>query len=107
MTGSLIANAVSADAIEQWAWRLPFILGLLVGVVGYFLRRSLPATAVAPKAERSPLAETVRNHRPLLLWLAGLTVFGSVGFYLVFLYVVSWLQFADGKSRRMRSRSTR
>jgi len=98
MTGSLIANAVSADAIEQWAWRLPFILGLLVGVVGYFLRRSLPATAVAPKAERSPLAETVRNHRPLLLWLAGLTVFGSVGFYLVFLYVVSWLQFADGIS---------
>jgi MHS family proline/betaine transporter-like MFS transporter len=45
---------------------------------------------------RSPVAETFSNHRALLLWLAGLTVFGSVGFYLMFLYVVSWLQLADG-----------
>ena len=47
---------------------------------------------------RSPLVETVRDHRPLLLWLGGLTVFGAVGFYLMFLYIVSWLQFADGIS---------
>jgi MHS family proline/betaine transporter-like MFS transporter len=28
--------------------------------------------------------------------LAGISVFGAVGFYLMFVYVVSWLQFADG-----------
>jgi len=98
MTGSLIANALSTGAIEQWAWRIPFILGLLVGLIGYFLRRSLPVAAMKTEATRSPLAETLRNHRLLLLWLAGLTVYGSVGFYLMFLYIVSWLQFADGIS---------
>ncbi len=98
MTGSLIADAMPADALQQWAWRIPFIFGLLVGLIGFFLRRSLPATEAAPKPAQSPLLETLRNHRPLLLWLAGLTMFGSVGFYLVFLYVVSWLQFADGIS---------
>ena len=40
--------------------------------------------------------ETLRDHRPLLLRLAGLSVFNAVGFYLVFVYIVSWLQFADG-----------
>jgi MHS family proline/betaine transporter-like MFS transporter len=98
LTGSLIANALSTEAIEQWAWRVPFILGLLVGVIGYFLRRHLPVAPMERKATRAPLVETLRDHRPLLLWLAGLTVYGSVGFYLIFLYVVSWLQFADGVS---------
>jgi MFS transporter, MHS family, proline/betaine transporter len=98
MTGSLIASALPSDAIEQWAWRIPFILGLLVGLIGYFLRRNLAVATIAEEPVRSPLAETVRNHRPLLLWLAGLTVFGSLGFYIMFLYIVSWLQFADGIS---------
>ena len=32
----------------------------------------------------------------MLLRLAGFSVFNSVGFYLMFVYIVSWLQFADG-----------
>ena len=31
-----------------------------------------------------------------LLRLAGLSVFNAVSFYLMFVYIVSWLQFADG-----------
>ena len=45
---------------------------------------------------RSPLVETLQNHRPLLLRLAALSVFNSVGFYVMFVYIVSWLQLADG-----------
>jgi MHS family proline/betaine transporter-like MFS transporter len=98
LTGSLVANALSSAAIEQWAWRIPFILGLLVGGIGYLLRRDLHAAPVEARAARSPIAEVLANHRPLLAWLAGMTAFGSVGFYLMFLYVVSWLQFVDGIS---------
>ena len=32
----------------------------------------------------------------MLVYLAGISVFGAVGFYLMFVYIVSWLQFADG-----------
>ncbi len=96
LTGSMIASALSTAPIEQWAWRIPFIAGLFVGLAGYFLRRRLHAAPTGSKAAHSPVVETLTNHRPLLLWLAGLTVFGSVGFYLMFLYIVSWLQFVDG-----------
>src|SRR5204862_3541921 len=44
----------------------------------------------------SPLREFVRDHIPVVLWLAGLSVFGAVGFYVMFLYIVSWLQLVDG-----------
>src|SRR5262249_4608457 len=45
---------------------------------------------------RSPFVETVRQYGPLLARLAGLAVFNSVGFYLMFVYIVSWLQLAAG-----------
>ena len=38
----------------------------------------------------------MRNHGPLLARLAALSVFNSVGFYLMFVYIVSWLELVDG-----------
>jgi MFS transporter, MHS family, proline/betaine transporter len=64
-------------------------------LAGYFLRRHLAESAL-PKAAASPLRDTVRLHGPLLIRLAGLSTFNAVGFYLLFVYIVSWLQLADG-----------
>lgn len=38
----------------------------------------------------------MRNHSPLLLRLAAVSVFNSVGFYLMFVYIVTWLELVDG-----------
>ncbi|MCW5736312.1 MAG: MFS transporter [Enhydrobacter sp.] len=94
-TGGLVAALMTPDELDRWGWRIPFVVGLAIGVIGYFLRRHLSEPAPAAAAVRSPLVEVVRDHRPLLLWLAGVSVFGAVGFYLMFVYVVSWLQLAD------------
>src|SRR5262249_29966410 len=78
-----------------WGWRIPFLMGLAVGLAGYALRRNIQE---APRGSggRSPLAETMRQHGRLLGRLAGLAVVHSVGFCLMFGYIVSWLQLADG-----------
>jgi MHS family proline/betaine transporter-like MFS transporter len=94
-TGAVLSTTMTADAIVQWGWRIPFFMGLAVGIAGYFLRRNIQETPRSSEG-RSPLVETVRQHAPLLARLAGLAVFNSVGFYLMFVYIVSWLQLADG-----------
>ncbi|MDP1837877.1 MAG: MFS transporter [Reyranella sp.] len=96
--GALLATAMPASMLDAWGWRLPFVLGLLVGVAGYFLRRHIaeaPRTAATGR-HRLPLVETLREHWLLVLRLAGLASFNAIGFYLVFLYAVSWLQTVDG-----------
>ncbi len=95
-TGAVLAEAMSAEVLEAWGWRIPFLIGLLVGLAGFALRRGIHEDAIHKKAERSPLRDTLRHHGPLLLRLAALSVFNSVGFYLMFVYIVSWLQLADG-----------
>jgi MHS family proline/betaine transporter-like MFS transporter len=94
-TGAILSATMTPEAMAQWGWRIPFLMGLAVGVAGYALRRNIQETPRNSEG-RSPLVETVRQHGPLLARLAGLAVFNSVGFYLMFVYIVSWLQLADG-----------
>jgi MHS family proline/betaine transporter-like MFS transporter len=93
-TGALFAAALPSESLHAWGWRLPFLLGLLVGLVGYLVRRHIPETS--PGGARLPVFKTLRHHGAVLGRLAGLSVFGAVSFYLMFLYIVSWLQFVDG-----------
>lgn len=44
LIGAGASTLVGADALEDWAWRLPFLLGGLLGLVGLYLRRTLPET---------------------------------------------------------------
>jgi MHS family proline/betaine transporter-like MFS transporter len=93
--GAAFAANMSAEALAAWGWRIPFLLGLLVGAGGYILRRHLPETVPAGRRERTPIVETVRDHWRTVLSFAGLSVFNAVGFYVSFVYLVSWLQIAD------------
>jgi MHS family proline/betaine transporter-like MFS transporter len=95
-TGALLTAVLPAEAMSAWGWRVPFLLGLLVGLAGFFLRRHLAEGAAKGGDGRSPLRETIQRHGGLLLRLAGLSMFNAVSFYLLFVYVVSWLQLADG-----------
>jgi len=96
--GATLSAVMSAEALDAWGWRIPFLLGLLVGVVGYFLRRDIEEAPRQWTSRRTPLAETLRNHMPLLLRLIALSALNSVGFFVVFVYIVTWLQRADGIS---------
>lgn len=61
LLGSLVATAVNTswtpDEIRGWAWRLPFILGGLFGMLAVWLRRYLDET---------PVFEAMRRRRELI-----------------------------------------
>jgi MFS transporter, MHS family, proline/betaine transporter len=94
-TGAAFAAIMSPEALSDWGWRLPFIFGLFVGLAGFALRRGIEEAPVVT-GDRPPLVTTVGQQWPLLLRLGGLSLFLAVGYYLMFLYIVSWLQTADG-----------
>src|SRR6266403_1941016 len=87
---------MSDATLEAWGWRVPFLLGLVVGIAGYLLRRHVLDTVPTERRERAPIVETLHDHWPIVLGFAGLSVFNAVGFYVGFVYLVSWLQTADG-----------
>jgi MHS family proline/betaine transporter-like MFS transporter len=94
--GAGFAATVSTQALDAWGWRIPFLLGLVVGIVGYLLRRHVQETAPAERRQRVPIVETLHDHWRIVIRMAGLCVFNAVTFYVAFVYLVSWLQLADG-----------
>jgi len=94
--GAGFAASMSEQALDAWGWRIPFLLGLLVGIAGYLLRRHVLETVASEPRKRAPIVETLHDHWRVVVGFAGLSVFNAVGFYVSFVYLVSWLQIADG-----------
>ena len=58
--------------------------------------RDAPDATANQQRERSPLIETLHHHGALVARLAGACTFCAISFYLIFLYLLSWLQTVDG-----------
>jgi MFS transporter, MHS family, proline/betaine transporter len=94
---ALTVHLVPADDLHTWGWRVPFVGGLVVGLVGMWLRRGVAETPCFQEATRAgeraamPLLESVRRDRLPMVLTAGLAMMLSVGFYLPWLWVPTWL----------------
>ena len=99
--GILLGSAVAAvittvlgdAATAAWGWRLAFLLGLVAGVVGLWLRRRLPETPVDTSREAGwPLRKALRRDGGTILRAMVLCLACGPVFYLLFVYLVSYLQ---------------
>ncbi|MFO1058555.1 MAG: MFS transporter [Dongiaceae bacterium] len=68
--GVFLTATLSAADLQGWGWRIPFALGLLIGPLGYYIRRRLDESPafVESGAARAPLRELLGTQwRRLLL----------------------------------------
>jgi MFS transporter, MHS family, proline/betaine transporter len=99
LTALACASLLTPAELQEWGWRIPFWLSLVLATTGLWLRRTLkdlPRPASGEQA--SPLAEVMAHHMPLVLRIAGLTAFAAVGFQGAFIYIADWLQTVGGAS---------
>ena len=91
---ALVTNLLTDDQVAQWGWRIPFLLGILVGVVGLLIRRHLPDTPIEATdgpPSGSPAIEAIRTEWRAMGKMIGYTIINAVGFYIAFVYVLTWL----------------
>jgi MFS family permease len=50
--GSALTHIFTQEALNSWAWRIPFLFGLLIGPVGFYIRRNLPETEAFQKLDK-------------------------------------------------------
>jgi MHS family proline/betaine transporter-like MFS transporter len=88
---ALLTSALGAHAINDWGWRIPFLLGGLFGPVGLWLRREVdetpPYREVAAGQGVAPGAASGFGHA---LQAFGFTTLWTVSFYVFLVYMPTY-----------------
>ena len=92
-TGNLLFLLFTTEQILEWAWRIPFLLSLPMGILIPVLRRVMRADAPVDEIHKKspPFVRVVRAH-PGLIFRGALLGWGSaVAFYLSAVFLSSFL----------------
>jgi MHS family proline/betaine transporter-like MFS transporter len=102
--GSLLGTVLPEDAMNAWGWRVPFILGILVGVIGLYVRLRLedtPAFRVIEQREEvadAPVKESFTAHGGESLTAFGFTIAWTVSYYILLTYMPTYVSETLGLS---------
>lgn len=84
-SGALVTASLAPDVVDAWGWRIPFAFGLIIGPIGYFIRRHLEESPEfkAGRSRSAPLRSLVQNDMGRLLVAIGVIVFGTAAIYTI------------------------
>lgn len=115
ISGQLVALGVqlalqatlSETALEQWGWRIPFVIGAVLAVSVFFLRRGLAETEDFARRKASGQSSSLallREHPGAAALVIALTAGGTLAFYAYTTYMQKYLVNTGGYDRETAAR---
>jgi MHS family proline/betaine transporter-like MFS transporter len=96
LSGTVLSFALSPEALTTWGWRVPFLLGIVVGGVGAYLRWRLPDTPKYVEIEEhhdvahAPFTEAIKKYPRETLTAFGITLHNTAAYYISLLYMTGY-----------------
>ncbi len=97
MISAVLAKIMSPEDFDTFGWRIPFILGFFIGLVGLYIRTKLHESPVFIEAQEaghvseSPISETFKNNYKEVLLGVGLYLAVTIPFYLQTVFMPSFM----------------
>jgi MFS transporter, MHS family, proline/betaine transporter len=89
----ILTQIMTPEDFASWGWRLFFIVGTIIGPIGYYIRKRVDETPEFQeflrkgKPANSPLREVITKYPWEMVSGAGTVLAGTSVFYLTFIYV--------------------
>lgn len=96
-TAASFTFTFSTADLESWGWRIPFVAGILICLVGYYMRRNIPESPeyiVAQEAgniEHHPVWLVFSEHGRTLSKVVLAVMLHDLSFYILFVYMATYL----------------
>ncbi len=94
---AVLTRVLTPEQVTDWGWRLPFLLSIPGGAVSWWLRQAIAESPSftevrqAGQVAQVPLKESLRSDRAAFLTIGGLSLMASIGWYLPWVWLVTWL----------------
>lgn len=96
LVATLLAQLMSPEYLQNWGWRIPFVLGLMIGLVGMYIRTRLDESPHYEQAKaegtlsKTPLRTALRKYPKEMLQAVGIYLTVTVPFYTVVVFLNSF-----------------
>ncbi|MCK8677731.1 MFS transporter [Streptomyces lichenis] len=81
---AVLVSTLGDGPMGEWGWRVPFLLGAVLSLVGFWIRRGAEETLRMPEhpaAPRPGLFDALRHHPRASLLICGITAGGTLAYY--------------------------
>ena len=104
---ALSSNFFSDAELMAWGWRVPFLFGILICFVGFYIRRNVPESPeyiIAKEAgelKANPVKEVFATHGRTLVKVVMAVMLHDLSFYILLVYMATHLSTRLGLSQGM------
>ncbi len=105
-TAMFFASILSEEAFESWGWRAPFLIGLFIGCIGFYIRSYLDESPAYIDAKRhkkdskKPLRELFSKYRGNMLLGISLYAAVTIPFYILTVFMNTFMSKILGYSNQ-------
>lgn len=94
----IFSNVLSENALQEWGWRIPFLLGLIALFVGIYIQKHTDETPefknkqlLADKETKLPIVVIFKKYKQKIAQAMGFILFDMVGMYILFSFMTTYL----------------
>jgi len=97
LTAVILTYSLSQQSLYAWGWRLPFVFGITLGAVGWYMRTKLEDTPAYKKVEdskqieKSPVKTAFANNYVGIIKAMGLTAIWTVAYYILLIFMPTYI----------------
>ncbi|MEV3859008.1 MFS transporter [Streptomyces sp. NPDC050095] len=92
----LLVRTLGDGQMDSWGWRIPFAVGALLSLVGFWIRQGAHETHDAAPAQRPGLFDALRKHPRQSLLICGITAGGTLAYYTWTSYLPTYAELNTG-----------
>ncbi|MBV8391648.1 MAG: MFS transporter [Alphaproteobacteria bacterium] len=89
---ALLNARLSQEAVMAWGWRVPFLAGGVLGLVGFYMRRAIDETPAYTRMKSATIRPLEDSGLQLAIRAFGVTIVWTVCFYVLMAYMPTWSQ---------------
>lgn len=108
LMGSFVAlafsSSLSVEDFESWGWRIPFLLGIAIGFIGFYIRTHCSESPVYEEARdagslsKTPIRHVLTQHPKTMLRAFAMYLTVTMPFYLTSIYFITFTEKVLGRS---------
>lgn len=87
-----LTSTLNDQQMNDFGWRIPFIIGALGGLVGMWIRKSVPDSEMTHSKNpvKNPLAKLIKNYPKETMRIVGISILTTFAFYIFVVYVPTY-----------------